>query len=116
VTPLLQKAGLNARDLVSEVERETERLPTQSGSAGAGAPPPMARELNAALESADRFAKQLEDAYVSTEHLLLGLVDTKGTTARELLTARGVDRDTLLEALQAVRGSHRVTDVEPESK
>src|SRR5207237_1836127 len=53
---------------------------------------------------------------VSTEHLLLALAEEKGTTARQLLSAAGVDRDDLLAALQGVRGAHRVTDQEPEQK
>ncbi len=113
VAPLLQKTGLNVRELTAETEREIDRLPRQSGD---GAQPTLSRELNSALESADKLAKQLDDAYVSTEHILVGLVDTKGTTARQLLSDRGINKDTLLEALKAVRGSHRVTDQEPESK
>ncbi len=112
VAPVLQKAGLNVTELRAEAERELERLPTQSG----GGSPAVARELNAALDAADGFARELRDAYVSTEHLLLALAATKGTSARQLLTARGVDKDQLVQALAAVRGSHRVTDVEPEQK
>jgi len=58
----------------------------------------------------------LGDAYVSTEHLLLALADQKGTTARQLLSAAGVDRKDLLAALEGVRGAHRVIDQEPEQK
>jgi ATP-dependent Clp protease ATP-binding subunit ClpB len=112
VVPVLQKTGLNVTELRAEVERELERLPTQSG----GASPTVSRELSDALDRADELAGELGDAYVSTEHLLLGLVDTKGATAREALSARGVDKDDLLQALDAVRGSHRVTDVDPEGK
>ncbi|HEX9582621.1 MAG TPA: Clp protease N-terminal domain-containing protein, partial [Gemmatimonadales bacterium] len=114
VIPVLQKVGVNVTELRNEVEREMERLPTQSGPAGAQ--PVMARELGAALDRADALAKELGDAYVSTEHLLVALVDTKGTTARGVLSQRGIDRDALLQSLAAVRGSHRVTDVEPEGK
>ncbi len=112
VVPVLQKTGVSVTELRADVERELERLPTQTG----GSSPSMARELSAALDRADALAQELGDAYVSTEHLLVGLVDTKGTSARELLKARGVDKDELLRALEAVRGSHRVTDVDPEQK
>jgi ATP-dependent Clp protease ATP-binding subunit ClpB len=112
VVPVLQKTGLNVAELRQETEREIGRLPVQEGGGG----PTVARELNTALQDADKLAGQLGDAYVSTEHLLLGLVGTKGSSARQLLSARGVDHDQLLEALAAVRGSHRVTDVEPEQK
>jgi ATP-dependent Clp protease ATP-binding subunit ClpB len=114
VIPILQKAGLNVAELREEVGRELDRLPKQSGAAGAQ--PIMARELSAALDRADTLAGELGDAYVSTEHLLLALAATKGTTARASLSQRGVDYETLLESLAAVRGSHRVTDVEPEGK
>ena len=63
-----------------------------------------------------RRPSALGDAYVSTEHLLLALVEEKNTTARALLSAQGVDAGRLREALEDVRGSHRVTDQTPEEK
>ncbi|MFQ6046217.1 MAG: Clp protease N-terminal domain-containing protein, partial [Gemmatimonadales bacterium] len=65
VVPVLQKCGLNVTDLRAETEREIGRLPTQSG----GGQPVTARELEQVLEAADRFARELDDSYVSTEHL-----------------------------------------------
>ncbi|HEY2825273.1 MAG TPA: ATP-dependent chaperone ClpB, partial [Gemmatimonadales bacterium] len=113
VVPLLQKTGLSVTDLKKSVEREVSRLPSQSGD---GAQPTMSRELTKGLDAADKLAKDLGDAFVSTEHVLIGLADTKGTTARELLSAADVTATTLQEALQAVRGTQRVTDAEPENK
>jgi ATP-dependent Clp protease ATP-binding subunit ClpB len=113
VVPVLQKTGLNVTQLRADTERDVGRLPTQSGEASQ---PTAARELNAALDRADAFAKELGDAYVSTEHILLGLADTKGTSAREMLSAQGVSTAVLEEALEGVRGSHRVDDVDPEGK
>ena len=113
VVPLLQKAGLNVTQLQAETEREIERFPKQSGG---GVEPTLARELSRVLDRADEDAKSLGDAYVSTEHLLLALAEEKGTSARQLLSAQGVDRKDLLAALEGVRGAHRVTDQEPESK
>ena len=112
VVPILQKAGLNVTQLRADAEREVARFPKQSG----GVEPTLSRELSAVFDRADRDAKQLGDAYVSTEHLLLALAEEKGTTARQLLNAHGIDRDELLTALKAVRGSHTVTDQEPEQK
>ncbi|MFZ5623919.1 MAG: ATP-dependent chaperone ClpB [Gemmatimonadota bacterium] len=112
VRPLLQKAGLNVSQLAEAVGRELDRLPRQSG----GAEPTLSRELHQVFDRAEKEAKELEDAYVSTEHLLLALVDTKGTTARELLRAQGVGPGELKAALKAVRGAHRVTDQTPEEK
>src|SRR6266702_3398860 len=113
VVPLLQKTGLNVTQLKAETAREVERFPQQSGAV---AEPTMSRELSRVLDRADEDAKALGDAYVSTEHLLLALADEKGTTARQLLSAAKVGRAELLAALESVRGAHRVTDQEPESK
>src|SRR5437870_11566033 len=113
VVPLLQKAGLNVTQLVADTQREVDRFPKQSGST---AEPTLSRELSRLLDRAEDEAKALGDAYVSTEHLLLALAEEKGTTARQLLSSPGVDRDDLLAALEGVRGAHRVTDQEPEQK
>jgi len=113
VAPLLQKAGVNVAQLKGDVEREIGRFPKQSG---AGSEPTVSRELSQAFDRADRDAQELGDAYISTEHLLLALAEEKGTTARQLLSAAGVERKDLLAALEAVRGTHPVTDQEPEQK
>ncbi len=112
VQPLLQKAGLNVAALREAVERELARFPTQSG----GAEPTFSREVRRVFDRAEQEAKRLGDAYVSTEHLLLALVEEKNTTARALLSPQGVDANRLREALDDVRGSHRVTDQTPEEK
>jgi len=67
------------------------------------------------LDRADEEAKALGDAYVSTEHLLLACWKRRARR-KQLLAAAGVDRGDLMAALEGVRGSHRVTDQEPEQK
>ncbi len=111
VVPVLQKVGLAIPLLRSRVEEALNSRPRVSG----GAEPTLSRDLSRALDQADREARALGDDYVSTEHLLLGLVDEKGD-AGTLLKEMGVDRDRLLQALEGVRGSHRVTDTTPEDK
>ena len=112
VRPLLQKAGLNVTALVGAAERELTKLPTQSG----GVEPTLSREMHAVFDRAEKDAKDLGDSYVSTEHLLVALVDEKGTAARAIITGLGVSADDLRDALAGVRGSHRVTDQSPEEK
>jgi ATP-dependent Clp protease ATP-binding subunit ClpB len=112
VRPLLQKLGLNVTELTRETEREISRFPTQQG----GAEPTFSREVQRVFDRADALAREMGDAYVSTEHLLLALAEEKGTTARGLITARGVAAKDLRQALEEVRGSHRVTDQSPEEK
>jgi ATP-dependent Clp protease ATP-binding subunit ClpB len=113
VQPLLQKSGVNVTELREETERELDRFPSQSGAEGE---PTLSRELNRVFDRAEAEAKQLGDAYVSTEHLLIGLAEEKGTAARALLSARKLTAADLRAALEGVRGSHRVTDQSPEEK
>ena len=112
VQPLLQKAGLNLTALGEAIGRELAKFPTQSG----GGEPTLSRELHSVFDRAEKEAKTLGDAYISTEHLLLALVEEKGTAARGLVTGLGVNGDDLRAALEGVRGSHRVTDQSPEAK
>jgi ATP-dependent Clp protease ATP-binding subunit ClpB len=111
VTPLLQKAAVNVAAVRTAADRELSRAPKQSG-----AQPTLSRELNQVLDRAEEEAKSLGDEYVSTEHLLLALADVKGSESRRVLTEAGATRAVLLEGLQAVRGSHRVTDQTPENQ
>ncbi|HEY9382642.1 MAG TPA: ATP-dependent chaperone ClpB [Gemmatimonadales bacterium] len=113
VQPLLQKAGLNIAALREATDREIAKFPTQEGGVASQS---YSRELNKVFDRAEQEAKTLGDAYVSTEHLLIGLVEEKGTTARALLSSFDLSANDLREALTAVRGSHRVTDQAPEEK
>ncbi|CAN5660124.1 ATP-dependent chaperone ClpB [soil metagenome] len=112
VVPVLQKVGVSVTRLNSELEGALQRLPTQYG----GAQPSISRELNEILDRAESEARDLQDEYISTEHLLLGLAEKKGSGTRDLLSAQGATRDALREAMRSVRGSHRVTDQTPEEK
>jgi ATP-dependent Clp protease ATP-binding subunit ClpB len=113
VRPLLQKAGVDVTALSREIEREIDRFPKQKGDGGE---PTFSRELNTAFDRAEKEAEKLGDAYIATEHLLVGLAETPGTAAKALLSAAGVSPDDLRTAMAAVRGSHRVTDQSPEEK
>ncbi len=111
VVPVLQKLGANVPSLRESLGRELARYPRQSD-----AQPTMARELNAVLDQAEKEARALGDEYVSTEHLLLALADTPQTETRVLLGALKVTHKALLSAIEAIRGSHRVTDQTPENQ
>ncbi|MEY4609311.1 MAG: hypothetical protein RL625_1528 [Gemmatimonadota bacterium] len=111
VVPILQKLGLSVPALQDALARELARYPKQSE-----AQPTASRELSAVLDAAEREAKSLGDAYVSTEHLLIALADTKGAESTNLLKAQRATTAALREALTAVRGAHRVTDQSPENQ
>ncbi len=111
VVPVLQKLGVSVASLREQAEREVARYPKQSD-----AQPNLSRELNQLFDRAEEEAKSLGDDFISTEHLLLALADLNGTDSKRLLNGAGATREGLLDALQAVRGSHRVEDQNPENQ
>ena len=111
VVPILHKLGVAVDKLTADATREAGRYPKQSN-----AQPTLSRELNQVFDQAEKDAQELGDEFVSTEHFLLALSSVKGTESRALLDGLGVTRKDLLGALEAVRGSHRVTDQTPENQ
>ncbi len=113
VVPLLARAGVQAPAVQAQVGREIAALPKL---ANAAAQPALSDGMSELLDLAFKAAANFKDEYVSTEHLLLGLIGLKRDQAQKLLSGLGVSQDTLLKALAAVRGSQTVTDQNPESK
>ncbi|MFH7325319.1 ATP-dependent chaperone ClpB [Desulfurivibrio sp. C05AmB] len=114
IAPVLQKLGVGREKLAAEMDTLLERLPKVSGG-GSGqlyASPSFQRLLDRAF----KVAAEMQDEYVSQEHLVLALLDDKDTAAAKVLIKHGVNRESFLQALVAVRGSQRVTDPNPEGK
>ena len=111
VEPLLDKAGADVVALRTAANAAVDRLPVVRGASQQHASAAFRDVVN----NAGREAERLGDEYVSTEHLVLGLVGAP-SSARDALTAAGVTPEALMTALQSVRGSHRVTDPNPEAK
>jgi ATP-dependent Clp protease ATP-binding subunit ClpB len=112
VPELLQKIGVAPAKLQSELERELSRRHKVEGGAEVYASP----TLRKALDAAQSEANKLKDDYVSTEHLLLGLLADGGASLKKMLSAAGLKRDAVLKALADLRGNQRVTDPNPEDK
>ncbi len=100
VLPLLHKVGIDPLKARTEAETVLAKLPNAYGS-----DPQLSAPLRTTLESADQVRGDLQDEYLSTEHILLA-------SAEKI----GVDRETLLTALREVRGTHRVTSQNPENQ
>jgi ATP-dependent Clp protease ATP-binding subunit ClpB len=111
VTPVLQKLGVG----VEPVRARTEDAITRMARVEGGSEPRLSRDLTRALDVAEAQARDLGDEYVSTEHFLLGLTEEKDDAGR-ILREVGATLDSVREALDAVRGTHRVTDQTPEDK
>ena len=107
---IIQKIGAHPSALLLELEAELGKLPRAAHSA-AGIP--IGRASLDIFTQAEAEAKKMRDDYTSTEHMLLALSQDKTTGA--ILGRNGIAYDDILEALQAIRGSHRVTGQDPES-
>ncbi len=115
VPGLLERMGITPAALQLAAEREISRLPSASGSVAPGQVY-VSSLLQKALAEAESAAKKLKDDYVSTEHLLLGLVAAAGSSKLgELLKQFGLGREAILKVLQELRGNQRVTSQNPES-
>jgi ATP-dependent Clp protease ATP-binding subunit ClpB len=112
IPPLLAALGVQAGTLAGELERALTAKPKVYGDSSQMS---LSPQLNKALHSAETEAANLKDEYVSTEHLLLAILDIQ-SEARELLRRAGVQKPQVLEALKKLRGNQRVTDPSPEGK
>ncbi len=111
VPRLLEKVGVPVDRLTQDVIDDLGRLPSAEG----GAEPAPARDLRQVLDQAATLAPQFQDEYVSVEHLLMALTAVTSSTASQLLARYGAGQDAILRAIQELRGSHRVTDDNPEA-
>ncbi len=110
--PLLEKIGITPRNVEEALKADlARRANVHGGHAGPG----IGRELTQVLEAAQREMERMKDEYTSAEHYLLALTDASVPAARYLKQA-GATRDKVMQALQQVRGSQRVTDQNPEGK
>jgi ATP-dependent Clp protease ATP-binding subunit ClpB len=111
VPPLLEKLGVSPTQIASEAEKQIARLPKVSG----GSQPQLSPATNKVLERAFDEAQRLKDEYVSTEHILLAISASDKDTAGQLLVKQGAGHEAILQAMTAIRGSHRVTSQNPEA-
>jgi ATP-dependent Clp protease ATP-binding subunit ClpB len=112
VLSLLQKLGVPLGSLTERLQKALDRLPQVTGAAGQTYITPRLKKV---IESAEGEAEALKDEYVSTEHLLLALVQDSGESGK-ILKELGTSRDKILSALVGIRGAQRITDPNPEEK
>ncbi len=111
VTPLLQKLGANVNYIKIKINEVVEKLPKVTGGQQFAS-----TSFQKVLEQAQKETENLKDEYVSTEHLLLALLEQKNNAGVKLLVDQGVTKVGVLKALKDVRGTQRVTDQNPEDK
>jgi len=109
VPALVTQVSGSTSALRSEAQQELDRRPKVSGDTREVGLSPAASDV---FRAAERYAKGMQDDYVSTEHILLGLTDSSEAGR---LTTHGLTRDAILSALKTIRGSQRVSSQDPES-
>ena len=112
VFPLLHSLGVSPRKVRDQLDERLDRIPKVYGATEDVFLAPAARHV---LERAAREAEALTDEYISTEHLLLAMLEGAAEVPRMLQDA-GLSRDRVLSSLADVRGRQRVTDETPEDK
>ncbi len=110
VPTLVKKLGINTVGLLEDIRKNFERIPHhfQGGTAQLG----LANELVHVLQRSEKIAKSFKDEYVSTEHLLLALLEAPSLSQE--LKRIGMTEEAILQALKDVRGNSRIESPEPE--
>jgi len=110
---ILQMLGVDIEAVKQRVEATLESFPKVAYEAGQIYATPR---ISALLENANREADRLKDEFVSTEHLLIAIAGETRGEAATILAESGVNQEKIYQALQKIRGGHRVTDRQAESK
>ena len=109
---ILRGLGVSPESAKQQVAVELGKLPRVQGLNQVYPSP----KLNSVFSTAESEAGRLHDEFVSTEHLLVGLSESRDTTAGRLLQNLGISKDRIYTILTNIRGSQRVTDQNPEDK
>ncbi|MEK7516493.1 MAG: ATP-dependent chaperone ClpB [Patescibacteria group bacterium] len=115
---ILKKIGADPAQFAAALRGELEGLPHSPTAVGAGSAPVqlyLGQDMMLALREAERAAAKFKDEYISTEHLFLALLQTKGR-ASMLLAEIGVTEERVLHVLAEIRGSQRVDSPDPEAR
>ena len=111
VRPILQQLEINIGALESEIKKAMDKRPKVQGVSQVY----LSSELNQALNRAEKEASKMKDEFVSTEHILLGIVDTKNAEWKNIFRSLNLNYDSVLLAIKNLRGTHRVTNENPEA-
>ena len=114
VVPVLRKMEIDPSLVLMDMNQLIAKLPRVSG--GGVGQIYASQELKRVLDGAFAVAKQMQDDYVSQEHLFLALLQSRNDPTAKALQSRGITEKPFLAALKAIRGDHRVTDQYPEEK
>ena len=112
VPQILEKLGVDYNQVKRQLENELEKLAKASGPTQVYLSP----RLKQVLDAAEKESRNFKDEYVSTEHMLIAIVDQDTGAAGRILKGSGITRDRIYQVLASIRGNQRVTDPNPEGK
>ncbi|MBE6391387.1 MAG: ATP-dependent chaperone ClpB [Lentisphaerae bacterium] len=112
IPSIFEKCGVSRELFANALQKALTELPRVSGNSGGDLY--NSREFSELLNDAAKHAENMKDEYISVEHLLLAMFNSRNQ-AKELLEKSGVTSDKVLQALQSIRGNQRVTSADPES-
>ncbi|MCR5306393.1 MAG: ATP-dependent chaperone ClpB [Oscillospiraceae bacterium] len=115
VPQIMQRTGVNQAALTQAAEQAVAALPHVTGSGRSADSFYISRETEQLLAEAESAAKQMQDEYVSVEHLLLVMLRSRNNTLQKLFQQFHVSEDSVLKALREIRGNTRVTTETPEA-
>jgi ATP-dependent Clp protease ATP-binding subunit ClpB len=114
VPQLLARLGVNTAQLTGELTKELDRRVKVTGTAAGDVY--LSNHLKRALDAAEKEAQRMGDEYLSTEHLLLGLIAEGSPALKKLFQNHKIRKDDVLKVMSDLRGNQRVTDPNPEDK
>ena len=115
IPQLLTKLGTDPNAFAQAALQKVEALPRVTGSGRDPDKVYISGDLDRALNAAEQQAKQMQDEYISVEHVFLGILQRPGKAAAELFKAFSITTERFMQQLSQVRGNQRVTTDNPES-
>ncbi len=113
VLTTLKKIGVSIPTIRDRLDKQIKSFPVVKGASVSGQY--LSNNTKSVFDQAQKEADELDDEYISSEHVLLGITNTKSDTS-DLLKSNGVTKDKILQVLKEVRGSQKVDDPNAESR
>jgi len=113
VASVLDRLAIPAASILKVIEEDLRKKPSVTGS---NAQVYLSQRFNRLFHDAGKEAQALKDEFISAEHILLAFLSDDNSTVTRELKRLDIDREKILSALTQIRGSHRVTDENPEAK
>ena len=114
IPQLLQQMGVTVESLTAAAEAEVDKLPGVTGSGRDADKFYISRAVDEVFTQAEQIAASMKDEFISVEHIFLAMLDKPDSTMKRLFETYRIQKETAMQALQAIRGNQRVTTDSPE--